>query len=322
MLSKEPKDMDPREVHKWLLSAVAPRPIAFVSTVSPEGVNNLSPYSFFNAFGSNPPVVAFSSTRRGTDASLKDSYHNIMATGECVINAVSYPMVEQVNLSSGEYPPDVDEFELAGFTPVASDLVRPMRVAESPFSMECKLHKMVSVGEGRGSANIAICEVVKFHYAGDVWKNGEVQPDMIDLVGRNGALFYTRARGEAIFELPRPTTTKPIGWSGLPDFIKKSDIYSANNLGKLAGTHRLPDSDEVMDFIKSHEIAFSTEEAFNRAKNIGDYAAMLRSAIFLCKKSHPKVNVLFEKTAKAAIEAGDLDFAWKAALAHNFCHLK
>lgn len=313
MISKEPKDMQIPEIHKFLLSAVAPRPIAFVSTISKSGIVNLSPYSFFNAFGSNPPIVAFSSSRRGTNATTKDTYNNLIETEECVINAVTFAMVEQMNLASGEYPEDVNEFEVSGFTPVKSDLVKPPRVKESPFAIECKLHKMVSVGEGRGSANLAICEVIKFHYDEDVWEDGIVEPDKIDLVGRNGALFYTRASGEAIFEVPRPHSKKPIGWNGLPDYIKNSVIYSANNLGKFAGEEAVPTDKEVNDFIDSVEFEESSEEAFWRFEGVDDHEGMMRSALFLAKSEHHKSEILFEYTAKTAIENGDAKYAWLVA---------
>src|SRR5512135_3512319 len=158
MLHIEPKDVTVHEVHRLLLGGVGPRPIALVSTISREGILNLTPFSFFNAFGSNPPIIAFSPSRRGRNATLKDTYHNLMDNGECVVQSVTYPMVEQISLASTEYPPEVDEFEKSGLTPIYSDLVKPKRVKESPFQMECKLREMHSFGEGGSSANIAICE--------------------------------------------------------------------------------------------------------------------------------------------------------------------
>ena len=181
MLHIEPSDLAVKEVHRLLLGGVGPRPIALVSTVSKDGILNLTPFSFFNVFGANPPIIAFSPSRRGRNATLKDTYYNLMDNGECVVQSVTYSMVEQINLASTEYDPGIDEFVKSGLTPVDSDIVKPKRVQESPFQMECKLREMRSFGEGGASANIAICEVLKFHVAEDIFKDGVIHPDLIDL---------------------------------------------------------------------------------------------------------------------------------------------
>ena len=206
MFELDPKNASIQEVHKLLLGGVGPRPIALVSTISEDGINNLSPFSFFNAFGANPPMVAFSPARRGRDGSLKDTYHNIMATKECVIQAVTHAIVEKVNIASTEWGPKVDEFERSGLTPIDSDLVKPKRVQESPFQMECKLHQMVHLGESNGSGNLTICEVLKFHVDESVMTQGQIDMRKIDLVSRMGGAFYCRAHGEALFELAKPDT--------------------------------------------------------------------------------------------------------------------
>ena len=170
MFHYSPADLSVPEFHRLLLGGVGPRPIALVSTLSEDGKRNLSPFSFFNAFGANPPTVAFSPARRGRDGSLKDTYNNIKSSKECVINAVTYPMVEQISLASTEYETGVDEFIKSGLTALESDLVKPQRVKESPFQMECKLVELKSYGESGGSANLAICEVLKIHVSEDILK--------------------------------------------------------------------------------------------------------------------------------------------------------
>jgi flavin reductase (DIM6/NTAB) family NADH-FMN oxidoreductase RutF len=203
MLHYEPKDLSVPEVHRLLLGGVAPRPIALVSTISKDGINNLSPFSFFNAFGANPPVVAFSPSRRGRDSTLKDTYNNLLATKECVIQVVTHSMVEQVSLASAEFPPEYDEFIKSGLTPIDSDIVKSKRVKESPFQMECKLLEIKSFGDGGASANIAICEVLKFHVAEDLFTDGIIDPVKIDLVARMSGDFYSRAK-EGVFIVEKP----------------------------------------------------------------------------------------------------------------------
>jgi len=319
MLHIEPKDLSVPEVHKLLLGGVGPRPIALVSTLSEDGIPNLTPFSFFNAFGSNPPVIAFSPSRRGKDASLKDTYNNIIKTKECVVQSVTYPMVEQISLASTEYPPDVNEFLKCGLTPIDSDIVKPKRVKESPFQMECKLIQIVSVGNGGSSANITICEVLKFHVAEDIFKDGIIHPDLIDLVARMSANFYTRASGSAIFEVEKPGMKRGVGYDMLPQFIKESHIYSANNLGKLGNVEFIPSREDVDLFvneIEKNEIkGFEpTEEAFFRYLRHSEYEKMLKAVLSLAKENHSKTKTYIELSAKCALENDDINFAWKAAL--------
>ena len=249
-----PKDISILEIQKLLLGGVSPRPIALVSTVSADGKNNLSPFSFFNAFGANPPMVAFSSSRRVRDGSLKDTYNNLMQTKECVIQAVTYDMVEQVSLSSTEYETGVDEFVKSGLTPIDSNIVKAKRVKESPFQMECKLDQMINLGNDKGSGNLAICEVVYFHVEEDIFQNGIIHPSLIDLVGRSSGDFYTRANGESLFEIEKPLSKKGIGYDQIPQFIKSSHTFSANNLGKFGNSERIPSEEEVNSFLASLEV--------------------------------------------------------------------
>lgn len=206
MRTIDPKTTPQRDVFQMLIGGVSPRPIALVATLSAEGVRNLAPFSFFNAFGGNPPMIAFSAARSAKTGLFKDTYHNLVATKECTVQAVTHAMVEKVNLASAMVPPDVDEFELSGLSAVDSELISAPRVAESPFQMECVLKEMIHLGDGGGSGNLAICEVLRFHVSEEVLdESGKIDPRKLDLVGRNGGNFYTRAAGDALFELAGPT---------------------------------------------------------------------------------------------------------------------
>lgn len=205
MYSIEAKELSQRDIYFLMLGGIAPRPIAFVSTISKEGVYNLAPFSFFNAFGSNPPIVIFSPASTGNpERPHKDTYINLVDTQECVVQIVSYEFAEKMILTSAEAPHNVDEFKLSGLTPIPSDIVKAPRVKESHFQMECKLLEMKSYGENIGAANLAICEVVKFHIDENIFQEGSrtrIDPQKIDAIGRNGGFNYTRASGDAIFEL-------------------------------------------------------------------------------------------------------------------------
>jgi flavin reductase (DIM6/NTAB) family NADH-FMN oxidoreductase RutF len=235
-----PADLSPIETNALLCGGVAPRPIALASTVSAEGLRNLSPFSFFNAFGSNPPTVAFAPNRRGRDGTVKHTYQNAMATKEFVIAAVSYAMLHQMNVSSAEWPDGVDEFLKCGLTPIPALHVEPALVGESPFQMECRLQQVVELGNGPGSGLMLIGEVLAFHVREDCFKDGILHPDALDLVGRNGGAYYTRASGSAVFEVPKPEG-KPLGYDALPEALKQSRILTGNDLGRLANSPGLPD---------------------------------------------------------------------------------
>lgn len=319
MFHIEPKDVTVPEVHRLLLGGIAPRPIALVSTISKDGILNLTPFSFFNAFGANPPIIAFSPSRRGRNATLKDTYYNLMDNGECVVQSVTYPIVEQISLASTEYEPEINEFEKSGLTPIDSDLVKPKRVKESPFQMECKLREMRSFGEGGASANIAICEVIKLHVAEDIFRDGIIHPDLIDLAARMSANFYCRASGNAVFEIEKPILKKGIGYDQLPDFIRNSDIYTGNNLGKLGNVEHIPSGKDVDEFIlqseqKEIQSFEPTIEAFYRYERHNEIEKMLKAAIELKKQGYEKHKMLFELTARCALGLNDIQFAWKAAL--------
>lgn len=240
MRSFTPENTSPRELHSVLLSGVAPRPIALVSSMSTEGHVNLSPFSFFNAFSSNPPVVVFSPSYRGTDGSAKDSFLNVVETGECTISAVPYRLVEQASLASAQYARGIDEFEKAGLTKRPSIDVAPPGVAESPFILECKLMQHIELSAGApASGNLMICRVVRIHVAESAFDGEKINPHKLDLVARMGQSYYCRASGEAIFEAPQPRVNG-IGFDALPAFIRTSDLLTGNDLALLAGVPALP----------------------------------------------------------------------------------
>jgi flavin reductase (DIM6/NTAB) family NADH-FMN oxidoreductase RutF len=236
-----PGEIKTAQLHAFLLGAVAPRPICFASTIDEDGVPNLSPFSFFNVFGSKPPTLIFSPARRVRDNTIKHTLENVYATKEVVINVVSYSMVQQASLASCEYPKGINEFEKAGFTAVKSDMVKPFRVKESPVSLECKVTQVIETGQDGGAGNLVICEVLCMHIDDDVLdENGKIDPHKIDLVARMGGDYYCRASGSAVFEVPKPNALLGIGIDNLPASIKDSDVLTGNNLGILGNCASMP----------------------------------------------------------------------------------
>ncbi len=236
-----PGEVKTSELHAYLLGSIAPRPICFASTVDSDGRPNLSPFSFFNVFGSNPPTLIFSPSRRVRDNTVKHTLENIYATKEVVINVVSYAMVQQVSLASCEYPKGVNEFEKAGFTPLPAEKVKPFRVKESPVQLECIVKQVIETGTGGGAGNLVICEPVLLHISETILDaNGRINPHKIDLVARMGADYYCRASGSAVFEVAKPNTQLGIGVDALPAGIRNSHILSGNDLGQLGNVHELP----------------------------------------------------------------------------------
>lgn len=253
MISISPKDISVKQMHAYLIGSVAPRPIAFASTVDAEGNVNLSPFSFFNVFSANPPVLIFSPARRGRDNTTKHTYENILEVPEVTINIVSYDMVQQASLASTEYAKGVNEFSKSGFTEMPSDLITPPRVKEAPVQMECRVMEVITLGDQGGAGNLILCEVVKFHAHSHIFDaDGQIDPYKIDTVSRLGMNWYSRAKN-GLFEVPKPLTTLGIGIDQLPSRIRHSKILSGNDLGKLANTEALPNPDEVMAFIDKDE---------------------------------------------------------------------
>jgi flavin reductase (DIM6/NTAB) family NADH-FMN oxidoreductase RutF len=250
MRSIDPKSLSTSKLHGYLLSAVAPRPIAFASTVDAEGNPNLSPFSFFNVFSANPPVMIFSPARRVRNNTTKHTLENAEATKEVVINVVTYDMVHQMSLSSTEYPEGVSEFEKAGLTMVESDVVKPFRVGEAPVQFECKVNEIVKLGTEGGAGNLIICEVVKLHIDEEILDEDEsINQKKLDLVARAGGSYYTRAK-DGFFEIPKPLSTQGIGVDSFPDHVKNSMILTGNNLGMLGNVEALPTDESVNAFIK------------------------------------------------------------------------
>lgn len=240
-------------MHGYLLGAVTPRPIAFASTVDAAGNVNLSPFSFFNCFGANPPIVVFSPARRGRDNTTKHTLENLREVPEAVISIVTYDMVQQASLASTEYPRGVNEFVKAGFTEVSSTCVKPPRVGESPVAMECKVLQIIETGDQGAAGNLVICEVVLMHIHERILDNdGRIDPWKLDAVARLGGDYYCRVQGDAIFKVPKPLTTLGIGIDRLPGHIRQSRILTGNDLGMLANVETLPEptplsSDKISD---------------------------------------------------------------------------
>ncbi|WP_242131251.1 flavin reductase family protein [Aestuariivivens marinum] len=246
----DPKLLETSTLQSYLQSAVAPRPIAFASTVDLEGNPNLSPFSFFNVFSANPPIMVFSPSRRVRDNTVKHTLLNIEDTNEVVINVVNYNIVYQMSLSSTEYGKGINEFKKAGLTMLKSDVVKPYRVAESPVQFECKVNDIIKLGKQGGAGNLIICEVVKFHIHNNVLNEDiSINQEKLDLVARAGGSYYSRLKN-GFFEIPKPLKTLGIGVDNLPDVIRKSSVLTGNNLGMLANVESLPTKADVEAFIE------------------------------------------------------------------------
>lgn len=289
MTSFDPAQLSPVKVQAILQTAVAPRPIAFASTISADGTPNLSPFSFFNVFSSNPPILVFSPARRVRDNTTKHTLQNVHATREVVINVVDFPIVQQASLSSTEYPDGVNEFVKSGLTMLKSEKVAPFRVAESPVQFECKVSDIIPLGENGGAGNLVICEVVMIHVAKSALdENGNMDQRRIDLVSRLGQNWYSRANA-GLFEVPKPLTTLGIGVDAIPERIRNSKVFDGNDLGMLGNVEALPADEEIDTFVK---------------ENFGVKAVLSASDVTL---THQK--------AKEYLVAGDALSAWKILLA-------
>ena len=243
-----PGEIQTRDLHQFLVASVAPRPIAFVSTVDEDGHPNLAPYSFFNVFSSNPPILVFSSNRRVLDNTTKDTLANIKSTRECVVNVVNHDIVRQMAVTSVQFDTGVNEFEKSGLTPEASEFVKAFRVAESPVQMECKVRDIQALGDQGGAGHLIICDVVCMHIKDEIIdESGRIDPHKIDLMGRLGRAYYTRAQGDAIHTIVQPVTKLVIGYDALPKLAKESKELTANELGQLAGNYELPNQEQLSE---------------------------------------------------------------------------
>jgi flavin reductase (DIM6/NTAB) family NADH-FMN oxidoreductase RutF len=308
MLSIDPKAISVTKVQGLLLGGVSPRPIALVSTLSKDGINNLSPFSWFNAFGSNPPTVVISTARRIRDGSFKDTHRNLVDTRECVIQAVTFDMVHQVSLSSTEYPADFDEFVKSGLTPIPSEVVKAKRVAESPFHMECTVRQIIEAGDGPGSGVLFVCEVVRFHLDERITEEGVIKPHLADFVARSSANYYIRASGNAIFEVAKPLDRMGMGFDKLPDYLKRSHILTANNLAQLANCESAPSVENARKFVKNFSPQTFNEDAFAEAMSAGDHGTMLSMSLSV------SATVQLERTIRTALSMNDTIFAWRVAV--------
>lgn len=246
MLEILPKEIPVPKLHHYLLGSIGPRPIALASTVDRDGNKNLAPFSFFNVFSANPPILIFSPARSGRTNSLKDTFNNVKEVPEVVINVVTYGISEAVSLASSPYPPGVSEFEKSGLTPLASHLIKPFRVKESPVQFECKVNDIIALGTEGGAGNLILCEVLKIHIDPSVLdESGMVDSLKLDLVSRMGADWYCRADRKSMFEIKKPITTCGIGMDSLPKDILESSILTGQDLARLAGITELPNETEV-----------------------------------------------------------------------------
>lgn len=243
------KTLKTNDIQSYLQSSVGPRPIAFASTINKNGIPNLSPFSFFNVFSANPPILIFSPARRVRDNTIKHTLENCIDNKEVVINIVDYNIVQQMSLSSTEYPEGVNEFIKAGFTMLKSDIVKPFRVKESPVQFECKVNEIIPLGNEAGAGNLVICEVLKIHILSSILtEKDRIDQTKLDLVSRMGGAWYSRAN-KGLFEIPKPLFTLGIGVDAIPDFIKESSFFDGNDLGCLGNVEKLPNEEEINDFL-------------------------------------------------------------------------
>jgi flavin reductase (DIM6/NTAB) family NADH-FMN oxidoreductase RutF len=296
MVSLDPKDISVQKLHQYLLGAIGPRPIAFASTVDAVGRPNLAPFSFFNVFSANPPILIFSPARSGRTNTTKDTYNNVKVVPEVVINIVNYDIVHQMSLASSPYAPGVNEFEKAGFTALKSDSVKPFRVAESPVQFECKVNEVIELGTEGGAGNLIICEVLKIHIHDEVLdSNGMIDQQKIDLVARMGGDWYSRANTESMFEITKPISSCGIGFDALPIDIKSSKVLSGNNLGHLAGIEKIPDE-----------------------TNVNEYKLLELSDLFVSLEDNPlALEQELHKRAQSLLDENKLEEAWLTLLSFN-----
>ena len=253
-------DINTVQRQQYLQGAIGPRPIAFASTIDQNGNPNLSPFSFFNVFSANPPLLIFSPARRVRDNTIKHTLENIKEVAEVVINVVNFDMVQQASLSSVEYSKGINEFEKAGFTPIPSDLIKPFRVKESPVQMECKVIQIIETGTEGGAGNLILCEVLKMHIATEVLNDkGIIDQQKIDLVARMGGNWYCRAFGAALFEVEKPVSSIGVGVDEIPSDVRNSKILTGNDLGMLGNVENIPTASEIE--------AFKQTETFQKLHN-------------------------------------------------------
>ena len=296
MLTFNPQEISVQRLHQLLLGSIGPRPIAFASTMGASGQANLAPFSFFNVFSANPPILIFSPARSGRTNETKDTYKNVKELPEVVINVVNFDMVHQMSLASSPYSPDVNEFEKAGLTALPSETIRPFRVAEAPVQFECRVNEVKELGHEGGAGNLIICEVLRMHVREDlIDEKGLIDQHKIDLVSRMGGDWYCRADEQSMFEIKKPISTCGIGFDALPVDVRNSQYLSGNDLGQLAGIEELPNETDVNEYklMELSEFFVSLED----------------NAMELEKQLHQK--------AKLLLSENKLEEAWLTLLAFN-----
>lgn len=296
MLRIDPKEISVPELHHHLLGSVGPRPIAFASTLDESGTPNLAPFSFFNVFSANPPIMIFSPARSGRTNTTKDTYNNVKAVPEVVINVVTHDIVQQMSLASSPFAPGINEFEKAGFTALESETVKPFRVKESPVQFECKVNEVIELGENGGAGNLVVCEVKLMHIREDlIGENGRIDQSKIDLVSRMGGNWYCRADVGSMFEIQKPITTIGVGFDAIPDDIRDSSTLTGNDLGQLGSIEAIPD-----------------ETAVN------DYRLMELSELFIeYEDNKAQLEQELHKHAKVLLTENKVEEAWMTLLAFN-----
>lgn len=293
MITYDPAIEKTGKIHNIILSSVAPRPIAFAATIDNKGNPNLSPFSFFNAFGAKPPILVFSPSRRVRDNTTKHTLENIKETMEVTINVVNYAMVHQTSLASTEYPKGVNEFIKAGFTQLPSEKVRPPRVKESPVQYECKVLQIIETGTEGGAGNLVICEAIMIHVSEEILDaEGKIDQHKIDLVARMGGNIYCRASGNALFQVEKPISRSGIGVDQIPERIRNSKILTGNDLGKLGNVEVLPLTEEVSAMNDSEEV----------------------NAVLVSIESKEEKRIRLHKLAKRNLDDGKVNDSWKILL--------
>ncbi len=294
MKTIDPKDLSTPDLQALLQGGIAPRPIAFASTINGAGEVNLSPFSFFNLFSANPPILVFSPSRRVRDNSTKHSLENVLEVPEVVIHVVGHDLVEQMSLASTEYPRGVNEFIKAGLTALPSELVGPPRVKEAPLAFECKVQQVISLGEQGGAGNLVICEIIRIHLDERILdENGAIHPLKLDPIARLGGNWYTKITAESLFQIPKPLLTLGIGVDQLPEQIRTSPVLSGNNLGRLGNVEQLPSEEAVASFALTLEVIDMKRRFQLDADSWIDH---------------------LHRWAKEELEAGEVEQAWKILL--------
>jgi flavin reductase (DIM6/NTAB) family NADH-FMN oxidoreductase RutF len=285
MLSIDPKTLAIPQLHAYLMGAVGPRPIAFASTIDKEGRPNLAPFSFFNVFSSNPPILIFSPNRSGRTGETKHTHDNVLEVPEVVINVVTYNMVQQMSLASSPYSKGTDEFIKSGFTKISSVTIKPLRVAESPVQLECKVTEVKELGKTGGAGNLIFSEVQMIHINEEVLgATKNIDQQKIDLVARMGGNWYCRANGNALFELEKPITTLGIGVDALPEKIKNSKLLTGNELGMLGNIEVLPDIVEINGMKEEANSILNDEQLHEKVKNLLHQNKVKEAwALIICK---------------------------------------